>query len=152
MFNSRHFVSFSTKTSFFRNDEIGMRCFVKYLICKCKCWWPRIHSVRSKLSSSFYETMVTRGFESEVVHMAWLLSHGLPEPSSMTWGSLIWVPKPPNIKVSSRACKWLMQLWAVCSHSFSGIIWHNATETSAIQMHASFVMALLENISLDSGL
>ena len=44
---------------------------------------------------------------------------------------------------------WCLQPRAVCSHTFSGIIWHCATEINSIQLHDSFVMVPLENISLN---
>ena len=36
----------------------------------------------------------------------------------------------------------------MCSHTFSGVIWHCATEINSIQLHESFVMVTLESISL----
>ena len=36
----------------------------------------------------------------------------------------------------------------MCSHTFSGVIWHCATEINSIQLHDSFVMVTLEIISL----
>ena len=41
-----------------------------------------------------------------------------------------------------------MQPRAVCSHIFSGVIWHCATEINSVQLHDSFVMVTLESISL----
>ena len=47
-----------------------------------------------------------------------------------------------------HANDWWLQPRAVCSHTFTGVIWHCATEINSIQLHDSFVMVPLESISL----
>ena len=41
-----------------------------------------------------------------------------------------------------------LELYVLCSHTFSGVIWRSATEINSMYLHDSFVMIPLECISL----